>query len=118
MSACIQYEDCISDRFDVKSGVKQGCVLAPTLFGIYFAALLHHAFKDSQDGVFIRTRSDGSMFNIKRLKSKTKTTLELIRELLFADDAALTAHTEAALQRLIDCLVSAGTPYSISIALS
>ena len=117
MTACIQYEGNISDRFDVKSGVKQGCVLAPTLFGIYFAALLHHAFKDSQDGVFIRTRSDGSMFNIRRLKSKTKTTLELIRELLFADDAALTAHTEAALQRLMDCLASACELFQLTISI-
>ena len=42
MTACIQYEGNISDMFDVKSGVKQGCVLAPTLFGIYFAAIFHH----------------------------------------------------------------------------
>ena len=31
----------------------------------------------------------------------------LIRELLFADDAGLAAHTEAALQRLIDCFAAA-----------
>ena len=57
------------------------------------------------------------MFNIKRLKSKTKTTLELIRELLFADDAALTAHTEAALQRLMDCLASACELFQLTISI-
>ena len=37
-----------SDPFNILSGVKQGCVLAPTLFGIFFATLLKHAFGNPQ----------------------------------------------------------------------
>ena len=39
MKATIQYRGSMSNPFDIKSGVKQGCVLAPTLFGIFFALL-------------------------------------------------------------------------------
>ena len=34
--ATIQYDGSVSDSFEIKSGVKQGCVLDPTLFGISF----------------------------------------------------------------------------------
>ncbi len=81
--------------------MKQCCVLAPTLFGIFFSLLLRHAFSQSEYVVFNRTRSDGNLFNLARLHAKTKVRRVLIREMLFADDAALTAHTEEALQRLI-----------------
>ena len=36
----------------IKSGVKQGCVLAPTLFGIFFLLLLSDAFDSFTDGVY------------------------------------------------------------------
>ena len=52
MKATIQYEGSTSAPFDIKSGVKQGCVLAPTLLGIFFALLLKHAFGASTEGVY------------------------------------------------------------------
>jgi len=39
-----------SEAFPVKNGVKQGCVLAPTLFSIVFAAMLTNAFQNWEDG--------------------------------------------------------------------
>ena len=36
-----------SDPFPVTNGVKQGCVLAPTLFCLLFSAMLMDAFKDT-----------------------------------------------------------------------
>ena len=35
----------LSDSFPVSNGVKQGCVLAPTLFSIFLSAMLAEAFK-------------------------------------------------------------------------
>ena len=91
----------------VRSGVKQGCVLALTLFAIYFAALLQRVVDRNEDGIYLRTRFNGSLFNLKRLKSKRLMTGVLIRELLFADDALITAHNEIELQRLADRLAGA-----------
>ena len=36
----------VSDTFAITNGVKQGCVLAPTLFSIFLSAMLEEAFKD------------------------------------------------------------------------
>ena len=64
MQGAVQYDGSSSDPFPINSGVKQGCVLAPTLFGIFFSLLLKHAFDFSDDGIYIRTRSDGKLFNL------------------------------------------------------
>lgn len=118
MNANIQFDGNSSDSFKVKSGVKQGCVLAPTLFGIFFAVLLDYAFDNAAGDIFIRTRFDGSLFNLARLRAKTKVTEILIKELLFADDAALLAHDEGTLQSLINNLARACDTFSLSINIS
>ena len=97
--------------------MKQGCVLAPTLFGIFFSLLLSHAFKQSNDGVYLHTRSDGKLYNLARPRATTKVRKVLIREMLFADDAALTLHTEDALQRLIRSFASACREFGLAISL-
>ncbi len=117
MKGTVQYGGLYSEAFPIRSGVKQGCVLAPTLFGIFFSLLLRHAFSQSEDGVFIRTRSDGNLFNLARLRAKTKVRRVLIREMLFADDAALTAHTEDGLQRLISSFARACDEFGLTICL-
>ena len=117
MNGTVQHDGSCSDPFPIKSGVKQGCVLAPTLFGVFFSLLLRYAFRQSEDGIFLHTRSYGSLFNLSRLREKTKVRKVLIRELLFADDAALTAHTEESLQRLITCFADACTEFGLTINL-
>jgi hypothetical protein len=115
MHSTVTYNDngSTSEPFKVSSGVKQGCVLAPTFFGIFFSMLLQYAFKDCNEGVFLRTRSDGKLFNIARLRAKTKVSRVLIREMLFADDAALVSHTEAGLQQLVDLFSHACKQFSL-----
>ena len=58
-----------SDPFPVTNGVKQGCVLAPTLFSMMFSAMLTAAFQDSDNGIPIRCRIDGKLFNLRKLSS-------------------------------------------------
>ena len=113
----VKHNGALSDSFPISNGVKQGCVLAPSLFSIFFSMMLHQAKEDIQDGIYIRFRSDGSLFNLRRLLAHTKTTEQLITELLFADDCALLAHTEAALQNLVDHFSEASKAFGLTISL-
>ncbi len=78
----VSFNGSMSQPFEIRSRVKQGCVLAPTLYGIFFSLLLTYAFQASTDGIYIHTRYDGKLFNLVRLKAKTKITRVLIWELL------------------------------------
>ena len=64
MKETVLYDDATFDPFNILSGVKQGCVLVPTLFGIFFATLLKHAFGKSTEGIYLQTRSDGNLFKL------------------------------------------------------
>ncbi|KAK0152198.1 LINE-1 retrotransposable element ORF2 protein [Merluccius polli] len=64
-----------SQFFEVKVGVKQGCVLAPVLFNIILSAItcLFHRVMGHEDGVHVEYRLDRSLFNIRRLQARTRT---------------------------------------------
>lgn len=57
MQGAVVYDGRKSALFDMRRGVRQGCVLAPTLFGIFFSLLLKAAFEDSVQGVYLHTRT-------------------------------------------------------------
>ena len=96
--------DCeLSKAFDYNGGVKQGCKLAPSLFGIFAAVLLWISFKDIQHdfSILIRFRTDGNIFDLKRLKAKSKVFYEFLREAQYADDIAIMSCSALGLQTLL-----------------
>ena len=42
--------------FSVTNGVKQGCVLAPTLFSIFLSTMFDEALRDMGNGVYLPSR--------------------------------------------------------------
>ena len=118
MQGTVSYDGASSEPFKILTGVKQGCVLAPTLFDIFFSVLLNFAFHHSDEGVhLVHTRNEGKLFNLTRLKSKAKVRTFLIKEMLFADDAALTSHTEEGLQQLISKFANACNEFGLTISI-
>ena len=74
-------------------------------------------YRDLDLGVYIRYRLDGSLFDLRRLKAKTKTMERLILEALFADDCALMAHLENHLQTIVDKFSEASKMFGLTISL-
>ena len=107
-----------SDAFVVNHGVKQGCVLAPTLFSLYLTAVLDTMNEGLNKGVFLRTRTDGKLFNLARLRAHTKTLEVCIRELLYADDSTLVASNAVDIQQIVDRFSFAADMFGLKINIS
>ena len=117
MKGTVQFNGNLSEPFNMCSRVKQGCVLTPTLFGIFFTLLLGHAFGTAQEGIYLQTRSDGSLFNLAHLKARTKVHEVLIRDMLFADDVTVMTYTQRELQLLMDHFSQACKDFRLIISL-
>jgi len=117
MQASVRYHGSTSKTFPGTRGVKQGCVLAPTLFAIYFSALLLRAFP-STSGVLLHSCNSGKLFNPSRFRARSKTRQVFIRELLYADDAAFVAHSVADAQALCNSFAAACIDFGMKISLS
>lgn len=98
MEGRVCYQGSLSDPFPITGGLKQGCVLAPTLFSLYLAAMLNEIPPEAP-GVDLRSRFDGGVFNLARLRSAKKTTACRVRELQYADDNATINQSIADLQQ-------------------
>jgi Reverse transcriptase (RNA-dependent DNA polymerase) len=118
MLGCVLDNGETSTSFRVTHGTKQGCVLAPLLFSIFFSMMLLVAFKDCDFGVPIQFRTDGNVFNLRRLQAHTKVFSAVIRDLLFADDCALIAHSQDSAQQLFDRFACAARRFGITISLN
>ena len=70
----------LSGSFPISNGVKQGCVLDPIMFSIFSSIMLRESKEDLPDGIYIRFRTDGSLFNLRRLLARMKTVEELITD--------------------------------------
>ena len=94
MQAHIQNDGEYSEPFPVTNGVKQACVMAPTLFSIMFSAMLTDAFQAVDAGFPIRYRFDDKLLSLRRLQAKSKVQTDVVDKLLYADDLAENAKSE------------------------
>ena len=105
----------VSDAFPVQNGTKQGCVLAPILFNLFYAAMMTDALNDNEAGVKLTYRLDGGIFNLRRLQAKTKVKDVLSSDFLYADDCCLVAHTLADAQHVTDRFARSASRFGLSI---
>ncbi|BHF84948.1 hypothetical protein SprV_1002810200 [Sparganum proliferum] len=81
MMARVTENGTVSEAFAVTKGVKQGCVLAPTIF------MLMDAYRgDERPGIRIAYRTDGHLLNQQRMNFQSRVSTTAVQELLFAVD--------------------------------
>ncbi|BHF64291.1 hypothetical protein SprV_0200729300 [Sparganum proliferum] len=107
MTACVTDNGTVSEAFAATSGVKQGCVLATTLFTLMSSAMLMDAHRDERSGVRIANRTDGHLLNHRRMHFQSRVSATFVHGPLFADDCAHSATSEGDMQRSMDLFASA-----------
>ena len=119
MKWIVQFNGSSSRPFDIRSDIKQGSVLAPNaLWNLLCPALetrLWHSIRGNLSADQIRWR--GKLFNLGRLRAKTKVREALITDMLFVDDAAVTTHAQQELQALMDRFSQACKDFGLTISL-
>ena len=84
MLAEVTVDGRVAPEFEVRNGLRQGCVIAPTLFNLYFALVVEQwRTKCREFGVDVLYKCGG-----KLVGERTRKPLNIrVTELLFADDA-------------------------------
>ena len=97
--------------------VKQGCVLAPVLFNLYISYVteLLAARVGVGCGIHLNYRLDRSLFDLQKLKARTKIRGSCFLELQYADDCVLLAHSRAVLQSIIAATAELHAKFGLEI---
>ena len=110
MYACVR-------GFSVIQGLKKGCPAACLFFNLFFSVIIFVIHeKLCNKGIELRFRLDGDIFNLKRLKAKSKISKLTLIEILFADDATICATTEEELQTIISTFDETLTEFGLKLA--
>ena len=94
-TSAVLFNSSIGDWFRTTVGVRQGCLLSPTLFNIFLKRIMTDALEDHEGTVSIRDRT--------------------ITNLRFADDIDCLAGEEEELANLVERLDKAFTAYGMEI---
>ncbi|BHF67757.1 hypothetical protein SprV_0301078600 [Sparganum proliferum] len=115
MMARVTDNGAVSEAFAVTNGVKQGCVLVPTLFSLMFTAMLMDAYRAERPGIRIAYRTDGHLLNQRRMHFQSRVSTTTVHELPFADDCVLNTTSEEDMQRSMDLFSAACVNFGLVI---
>ncbi len=90
-SACVKVSGETSEHFEIKVGLRQGCVMSPWLFNIYIDGVMREV-KGKVGKVEVRMCDEGRKW--------------VLNSVLFADDTVLIAESESDLQNLVNVVDS------------
>ena len=102
-----------SERFEVKTGVRQGCVLSPLLFNCFMDKILREAMATLGGGLKIEYATSRGLFLTYRDKTPASTS---IQDALYADDLTLVAQSRQELQHMVNAVNNAFKRWGMTIS--
>nr|VZI36125.1 unnamed protein product [Spirometra erinaceieuropaei] len=103
----VHIEETLSEALAVTYGVKQGCVLSPTLFSLMFSIMLMDAFRGGHTGIRIVYSTIGHFLDSLCIQILTRLSTTIVHNLPISDDCAPNTETEADMHRSVE-LFTAG----------
>ena len=86
-------------------------------FSIMFSPMLTDAFCLGDIGVNFKFRTDGKLFNLRKLQTKTKVQKDIAHDFLFDDDFALNAGTQSIMQKNLNRFAKACDNFGLTISI-
>lgn len=91
----VRVEDRTYEEIEIRSGIRQGCILSPILFNLYSKSIMNKALDDQSKGIKINGIT--------------------INNLRYADDTVLLAETLEDLQAIINKIVEVSEEYELTL---
>ncbi|BHF78395.1 hypothetical protein SprV_0602150800 [Sparganum proliferum] len=107
MMALVTDNGAVLEAFAVTNGVKQGCVVAPTLFSLMVSDMFMDAYRDERTEIRSAYRTDNQFLNHRWMHFQSHVSTTTVHELLFADDCTLNATSEGGMQKGTDLFAAA-----------
>ncbi len=116
MQAEIRVGDSTTDSIQVLNGLRQGCTLAPSLFNLYFGAVVG-AWRAHcpEAGIDVRYKHGRKLVGDRIAKSRLE--CMKVTESQFADDAAVYTKTCEAFERSTAQLVDVATNWGLTVSM-
>jgi Reverse transcriptase (RNA-dependent DNA polymerase) len=109
--AAVRLDGKVGSRFDVTAGVRQGCVIAPTLFNIF----IDHVVRKALDLMLEKHPDCGIKIQGQREQASGLPPFERIIMLMYADDLVLMSHSAEELAEMLVIIDKVASEFGMKI---